>query len=234
MKYRATAYLFAIGLSFLSISQGYAAIIYDNGGPAANSAGFISDFSSSALTSTQVADSFTLEPGENTITDIHWWGVYILTVPPEEVPADDFTIRFFRDDESDPMLVPVADPFLDLTGDALDVGRESTNIFSRGLEVFEFWTFIPAETLTADMIFWLSIVNNTPDSSDDWGWLPSSDSDVFNALRLEEGVAWGATQFGSLAFNLTNNPVPIPPAFGLFAAGLLALGFIVRRRRRAI
>ncbi len=71
MKYRATAYLFAIGLSFLGISQGYAAIIYDNGGPAANSAGFISDFSSSALTSTQVADSFTLEPGQNTITDIH-------------------------------------------------------------------------------------------------------------------------------------------------------------------
>ena len=35
-------------------------------------------------------------------------------------------------------------------------------------------------------------------------------------------------------FVVEGTVVPIPPAFGLFAAGLLALGFIVRRQRRAI
>ncbi len=38
---------------------------------------------------------------------------------------------------------------------------------------------------------------------------------------------------GYLNFVVEDTVVPLPPAIGLFAAGILALGFIVRRQKRA-
>jgi hypothetical protein len=39
----------------------------------------------------QSADDFQLQPGANTISDVHWWGVYALANTPTQ--PDNFTIH---------------------------------------------------------------------------------------------------------------------------------------------
>ena len=61
---------------------------------------------------------------------------------------------------------------------------------------------------------------------------------LFEAVFAIQGATGGwldlTNDVPQFYFVVEGTVVPIPPAFGLFAAGLLALGFIVRRRRRAI
>ena len=73
----------------------------------------------------QVADNFVLTSGANTITDVHWWGVYGNTGT--RTGSDDFTSRFFED----VLGLPGASPFLEMPiGDA---GGTFTGDFLAGL-----------------------------------------------------------------------------------------------------
>jgi len=66
-----------------------AAVIYDNGATVNNATASDSDFPFF------LADNFVLQQGANTISDVHWTGIYAF----DNIPSatDSFTIQLFAD-----------------------------------------------------------------------------------------------------------------------------------------
>ena len=197
-------------------------VIFDNGGPDGEVGAAWSDFDQPQ----QTADDFVLSEGQ-TITDVHFWGIYAFGNTPTE--PDDFTIRIFPDDGGKPAIDPLHEF---LVG---DIGRTDTGLddtpSTSGSDIYEYWTIIPDTSLTAGVTHWLSIVNNTAaDTDDNWGWSPSS-TPGNNFFRNADEIAWTNTTGSELAFNLTG--IPEPSALVLGAMGLLSM-VSLRRRQAAL
>ena len=199
-------------------------VIYDNGGPLNGGLGIISSFSG-GITSV-VADDFTLAPGENIITDYHWFGSYIGETEPS-TPTDNFSILIFDDLNGSPnnvIEIPIQFEAVNrqLTGDTLSGGEL---IYEYSVKPVSSTYFMPDDT------FWIGIFNEPSDGN--WVWAQSSDvgNAVINFDQFLSSDEWMLlTDLGvssELAFNLTGIPEPLTIGGVLLAS---SLGAVFKRR----
>jgi hypothetical protein len=173
------------------------------------------------------AAEFSLAPGSNIITDIHWWGSYY--------PApftDDFTINIYNFVSGSPSTTPV---------DTFDIGNTATRTATgdvytyNSAPIYKYDVVIPSTTLTAGDNYLLSIVYNTPVGvTQDWGWSLGGSTAIAWTYTLAEG--WTETdpnQF--LAFNLTgpSSSTPEPSTMLLVGCSLAGLWTARRKARRS-
>ncbi len=203
-----------------SILPATADVIYDNGVPDLTQAwasDFDGNFSSSYF---EQADDFQLQPGQTTITDVHWWGVY----SPGNTPgADDFTIRIFEDNGGVPNLAPTHE-LTNLAVSRADTGADLPN----PLDVYAYSVDVTPITLSANTTYWISILNDTTsDIDDDWYWAQSNVNGN-RETRNSDGQVWSLGN-GELAFYLT--VIPEPASMTLLGLGVAGLAIRMRRRR---
>ncbi len=191
-------------LSTICAVVAQAEVIYDNGGTLLQG-GLLSTVDTHFI----VADSFVLDDGNNTITDIHWWGYYAQ----DDIPAiDSFTAYIYSDAGGAPGAVEFV-----LTDSVL---RTDTNDLTFGTyNEFEYQMDISALGLTAGVTYWLALQN---DVDCNWFW---SVSDFAGGDAHQKLQNWTNYQVEE-AFYLTG-PAPVmpePASIGLLGVGLAALG----------
>ena len=141
-------------------------IIYDNGGPIPVNAQ-CSD--PSPDNTAWYADDFTLQPGLNTITDVHWWGVYLYDNTP---PTDIFTLEIYAD---------LTSPRPLHTLNVVNFQRTDTGDTAFNSNIYEYSAEIDPIILTHGTQYLLSIFDDTTaDSGDNWYWMWSTPADSEN------------------------------------------------------
>lgn len=225
----------------------HAAIAFDNGFVAAQASnGGLSDFAPPNPPNTflfEHADDFTLAPSDTTLGAIRWLGFYSDFGTDASVPtSDDFTLRIFAADGPPANAtfgdgLPLAGTLLAsyTPGNAVSRVATASIMPTLGLRVFSYEATIAPLTLTAGTRYWLSIVNDTADDTNDsWFWAVTGSGNGtsrFTDPANPPVTDW--SEFGSkrLAFQLESvpAPVPLPPAALGFCGALLALA----RRARA-
>ena len=196
-------------------------IVYDNRADPINAifAPF-SDFSELQ----QNADDFILGTDQQ-INGVMWTGAYFN----DDLLADDtFTIRFFNDDGTNmsPAVVPLAEFSLD------SVNRFDTGIDVFGSDVYQYeTTFQEPFEADAGILYWISIMNDTPSDSDAWAWV---DGGLGNsAFRSFDSVLWNSDpgNTNELDFKLVAT-IPEPGSISLFLSMLgCFLVFVCRRQK---
>lgn len=186
-----------------------AALIFDNGDSAGRDGGW-SDFDQGQ----EIADDFTLGAGRNSVSAISWSGSYYDTNTP--TAADDFTFNFYTADLG---LTPFLSIHIADEASRVDSGIDNT-LF--GLDVYDYFATIPAITLLPNETYFLSIVNNTVNDSDDWLWDVSNPVAGNGRFRPGPGDPW-ITVRSELTFKLYGEPVALPSTASLFILGILAL-----------
>jgi hypothetical protein len=204
-----------IPVSF-DVSVGAAAVIYDNN--VTPDRGMTSDPSSIIIKA--AADDFVLNAGANTVTDVHWTGIYL----PADTPGTDaFTVTFYADSSG----LPGNSLAVFNVGSA--VNRTDTGTDVSGSDLFSYSIDIPALTLTPDVRYWISVTNDTTsDLDDEWRWgaifVPFIDSAFFIA------PAWSRNDF-EVDFSLTGPAVvPEPSSALLSMLGVVVAALAARRR----
>ncbi|MBI5091166.1 MAG: PEP-CTERM sorting domain-containing protein [Candidatus Hydrogenedentes bacterium] len=227
---RSVLFAVVVGLAILTSMSAGANVIYDNGGPNLGGA-FISD----AAEGWEQADDFTLLPGETTITDVHWWGIYIFGNSPM---TDTFTVRIFGNNagilHDYPQEAPLYE-FSGISGNRADTGSNITAAVPSGgtvnFDVYSYWADIAPVTLAANTRYWISIQNDTTNDSDDsWLWATSLTSGG-NEYYRGTGGSWNTILSEDLAFNLTGSVVPEPASMTLLGIGIA--GLVLRMRRKS-
>ncbi len=213
---------YLLGTVFACVFAGSAnsSIIYYNGLPNPNIplSGFISD----PVWPNAVIDDFSLNPFENVVETIRWWGT---TTSGNIDTLDNFTISIYDDSGSGSPAKSIHDDLslLDITKELIDN------------KYFEYTASITPISFTPNQTFWLSIQNNSIHYPI-WIWRSSSD---VGGTHYRDGTAsdWELYYNStndinlSMAFQLEGVTVPIPSAAWLFGSGLLGLLGIVKRKK---
>jgi len=220
-----------------------AATIFDAGPPSTeDDSVYLSDRDASTHTTNQtglrlyqqIGGLFTLQPGANTITDVHWWGIYGTSgsIPQQPLQDDHFLIRFFVWDVDS-----VVDPFVEIgAGNAVNRTDSGLNVSvnDKPFDIFAYSVDIAPLTLVPNTRYLLSIVNDTTSSAtNSWSWSQSATDAGMNLSGVRQRYGsepehwyWGGVT-GDVAFHLTSVPAPAPAA--LLGIGLAALGFARRK-----
>lgn len=210
-----------LGLAvFLLGLPAQADVIYDNGGSEL-SGGLYSDSAIPIF----VANEFSLDPGANTITDVHWWGFYYIG---STAGPDDFSILIYADTGSGPEATPSV---LDVNVGSV-TATDTGMLDSSGHTVYAYSVDISPVNLTANTTYWLSIVNaTTSQDSSFWVW-SLSDSSPGDHVQVDLGDGFGELPYGQMAFTLTNDGVvPEPASIMLMGLGLGGIALRARRKR---
>jgi hypothetical protein len=164
----------------------------------------------------QVAGAqFSLAPGSNVITDVHWWGSYY-----PSAFTDDFTINIYNFVSGNPSTTPL---------DTFNIGSSATRTYTgsnyayNSAPIYAYDVNIPATTLTAGDMYLLSIVYNTPvGTPQDWGWSLGDSGPIAWTYTQNEG--WLETSPNQyLAFYLTGTSVPEPSTMLLIGCSLVGI-----------
>lgn len=197
-------------------------VIYDNGYDNSFGTATASDFDLPH----HLAESFVLQPGATTVTDIHWWGVHLFGGTP---PAtDNFTVRIFEDSGGMPV-VGALHEYTNVSGNRVASGN---TIFGR--VEYAYSLDIAPVVLSANTMYWLSIVNDTTnDTNDDWYW--SAIDNGQSARRTDDSLAWSAYPYEH-AFYLTGpgTVIPEPASMTLLGLGLASAAVGMRKQRSAV
>jgi hypothetical protein len=178
------------------------------------------------------ADDFILTPGQNTITDIHWTGIYFQANTPPL--TDNFTIGVCTDASGAPAGAPgtAGCTNLSLIGTPTRTNTGNT-IF--GDTLYSYSVDVNAFTVAANTVFWLFIYDTTTDPNNRWAWGTQVGSG--NAVILHDAGdvsnTWHKSTVYATDFQLTGpgGNAPEPAAFLLFGSGLIGLGAIARKRK---
>lgn len=131
---------------------------------------FSSDLDANGGANYESAESITFEY-DVLIQQMHWWGSY-LHARTLQADADDFIVRIYEDADGMPAAYPMTTLHLP---NAIRVGTGRTN--RHDPTIFEF--FYTAKIshpilLESDRTYWIAIVNNTANDTDDgWYWADS-------------------------------------------------------------
>lgn len=147
-------------------------IIYNNGAPAlpTGSTGYSSQLDLAYPFNSQTADDFTLQPGGNIVTDVHWWGTWWNPGAPGNATA--FNIIFYADAGGVPTGAGMPDP----TPTAIAVYTIPFASVNEALDpTYTPWysydaVLSPPVVLSPSDHYWIAIqsVNNYPPQ---WGWV---------------------------------------------------------------
>ncbi|MEQ8975092.1 MAG: hypothetical protein RIE73_32490 [Coleofasciculus sp. C1-SOL-03] len=153
----------------------------------AGAAAIFSDFNSSPILGggeQQAGDDFILNDDFN-IQEIRWSGIY----SPESTPPmnDNFSLRIFEFSDGSPTIEPLLDfNRIDVTrvnsGNILGINTSGVR-----LEIFDYSATFDILTLEAGQ-YLLSIVNDTVNEADTWGWVAPQYGNSF--LRGDDNIKW--------------------------------------------
>lgn len=170
-----------------------------------------------------VADDFRLEVGYNTIRNVHWWGGYSGSGPPE---VDHFTIALYAEVGG----APASQSFY--TFQVQSYVRETwwrTDYFNN--EVYLYSAPIAPITLTPDTTYYLSIWESNP-TGPDWVWSEACYNCSESFARTSLGAPWEVDWMRyKLAFYLTDDRQPIPEPGTVVILGMGLAGLTLRRIR---
>jgi hypothetical protein len=207
-------------------------IIYNNGAPATTSSAYSSQLDTVYPFNSQVADDFVLQSGGNTITDVHWWGIWWNAGPPGNATA--FNIIFYADDPANPgkptgsgMADPTSTNIAIRTLAASAVGETADPFNVAG---FHYDAVLSPPVTLAPGHYWMAIqsVNTFPPQ---WGWADNGATagNACQGFPLLGYAYWqqpipNTVTGREMAFYLTGVPEPA----SLLLLGLA--GLLIRRR----
>jgi hypothetical protein len=214
-------------------------VIYDNGGPDELFAVFSSIAAGAPIL---VFDDFTLQEGNETISDVHWWGAYLDEDYDPTAEDQAFGILIVADDGGAPDLtglgfedIEFVFPTVTATGEEVDTVALPFGFEDGPRDLFEYSAFLDTPvTLTAGTPYWISIFDMSvfvyerdPSSDPAFCW---STTDEGNAVLF----AFETLEIGAdMAFHLTDDAiVPEPATISLLALGIVGVAARARRARR--
>jgi len=210
----------ALQLLFASLSAS-GALLYSNSRYDFTCCATVSDFDRPF----QIADGFAISAETDLlITGVYWTGGYSLA---STSIVDDFTIRFFADDDGRPQ----ADPLMSI---ALGNGAARTDW---GANRYSYLASIDPLRLAAGTQYFISIVANTAGSESNWYW--NAEDFPAGATRLErvsDGDQWSGNGLRNYVFSLFGDAAPPsavsePGTLALLMLGLASLAFSRRRKQ---
>jgi len=174
----------------------------------------------------QIADGLGIAATGNVlVTSIYWTGSYTQATGP--VP-DDFTIRFFHDDDGRPSVNAFA---------STAIGNSATRT-DWGGNRFSYLASIDPVLLSPATPYYISIIADTRGFESDWFWF-AEDFPVGASRfdRVQDNEAWSGNGLRNYVFNLYGELAPVqavpePSTALVLCFGVAALS-VLRGRRKA-